>query len=160
MDSLVVDYDPRWPTDFAVIRAALPSEWVVEHVGSTSVPGLAAKPIIDLDIVVADDAVAGVIARLARLGWAHEGDGGIAGREAFVSRSDLPPHHLYVVVEGGPAHRDHIDLRDLLRRRPDLAVRYGELKRSLAPLLFTDRDAYGRGKTELIDTLLAVARDE
>lgn len=160
MHPLVVDYQPRWPRDFARIRAELPAEWTVEHVGSTSVPGLAAKPIIDLDIVAEADAMPVVVAELSRLGWVHEGDGGIAGREAFLPRADLPPHHLYLVEAGGSAHRDHVDLRDLLRRRPDLAARYGELKRSLAPLLFTDRDAYGRGKTELIDTLLAVARDE
>lgn len=158
MHPFVVDYDPRWPGDFAVIRAELPAAWTVEHVGSTSVPGLAAKPIIDVDVVVEAHAVADAINELERLGWVHEGDGGIAGREAFVSRPDLPPHHLYAVVANGSAHRDHIDLRELLRRRPDLAERYGALKIELAPLLASDREAYGRGKAGLIAELLVIAR--
>ncbi len=158
MHPFVVDYDPRWPGDFAAIRAELPAAWTVEHVGSTSVPGLAAKPIIDLDIVVEPREVPAVIAELAGLGWVHEGDGGIPGRDAFLARADLPPHHLYVVVAGGKAHRDHVDLRDLLRAHPHLAARYGALKRELSPLIATDRAAYGRAKDDLVAELLNIAR--
>jgi GrpB-like predicted nucleotidyltransferase (UPF0157 family) len=71
-------------------------------------------------------------AALAAAGWEHEGDLGIAGREAFRPPADTVYHHLYVVVAGRPAHRDHVDLRDFLRTHPDEAARYGELERRLA----------------------------
>lgn len=98
------------------------------------------------------------VAELVKCGWRHEGDLGISGREALTGRDDLPAHHLYVVVAGSVPHRDHIDLRDYLRAHPDDAARYGRLKRGLAPLLRADRDAYLRGKSALINELLAAAR--
>ncbi len=155
----MVDYDERWPVWFAAVRAALPSGLVVEHVGSTAVPGLAAKPIIDVDVVLAsEDDLESTIAALADAGWRHEGDLGIPGREAFEPRADLPPHHLYVVVRDSAAHLDHVDLRNHLRAHPSDARRYGDLKRELAPLLSEDREAYLAGKSELIVQLLAAAR--
>ncbi len=155
----VVDYDERWPVWFAAVRAALPSGLVVEHVGSTAVPGLAAKPIIDVDVVVESKVdVESTIAVLADAGWRHEGDLGIPGREAFEPRADLPLHHLYLVIRGGRPHIDHVDLRDYLRTHPEHARRYGSLKRELAPLLAHDREAYLAGKAELIAELLAAAR--
>ncbi len=157
--SAVVDYDDRWPRWFDTVRAALPPGLVIEHVGSTSVPGLAAKPIIDVDVVLASaDEVESAISALAVAGWTHEGDLGIPGREAFEQRADLPAHHLYVVVRDSRPHRDHVDLRDYLRVHPAEAARYGALKRSLAPLLVEDREAYLAGKSNLIAELLAAAR--
>jgi GrpB-like predicted nucleotidyltransferase (UPF0157 family) len=88
---LVVDYDPSWPDVFEVLRrpvwAAVRDVAVsVEHVGSTAVPGLAAKPIIDIDVVVASsDSLSKAIGRLATLGYIHRGDLGIDDREAFDS---------------------------------------------------------------------------
>lgn len=155
----VVDYDERWPVWFAAVRSALPPGLVVEHVGSTAVPGVAAKPIIDVDVVVASvDDVAPAVAALVAAGWQHEGDLGIPGREAFEPRADLPPHHLYVVVRDSAAHLDHVDLRDYLRTHPSDARRYGALKRELAPLLSEDREAYLAGKSDLVAELLAAAR--
>src|SRR6185503_6081151 len=98
----VVDYDPSWPTAFEAVRARV---WpvvadvaiAVEHVGSTSVPGLPAKPIIDVTVVVPTDAaVAAAIERLSTLGYRHLGNLGIEGREAFASPDRPPRHHLYV----------------------------------------------------------------
>lgn len=155
----VVAYDERWVEWFEQVRAAIPEGFVVEHVGSTAVPGLAAKPIIDVDVVVASDKeVAAVVAALEQNGWRHEGDLGIPGREAFKGREDLPVHHLYVVVAGSVPHRDHVDLLAHLRAHPVDAARYGELKRGLAPLLQTDRNAYLIGKSAFIAELLAAAR--
>jgi GrpB-like predicted nucleotidyltransferase (UPF0157 family) len=162
--AVVVPYDPAWPALFDELRlradAALAGvAHVTEHVGSTAVPGLDAKPIIDLDVVVPDEAGAGpAIGALAAAGWRHEGDLGIAGRAAFRPPADAPYHHLYVVAAGSPAHRDHVDLRDYLRAHPGPAARYGELKRHLAGLLETDRAAYTAGKAELITELLRQAR--
>jgi GrpB-like predicted nucleotidyltransferase (UPF0157 family) len=162
----VVEYDPRWPVWFAELRAGLtpyldglPHQ--LEHVGSTAVPGLAAKPIIDVDIVVpSDELVPEAIKRLVAAGYRHEGDGGIAGREAF----GLPPdvahyHHLYVVVEGNKAHRDHVLLRDHLRADAADRELYAARKRELAHLLTTDRSAYVSGKGALVEELIARAGD-
>ncbi|HET6740965.1 MAG TPA: GrpB family protein [Kribbella sp.] len=160
----VVEYDPRWPLWFAEIRAQLAPYLAelphrVEHVGSTAVPGLAAKPIIDVDIVVPSaDLVPAAIAHLTRAGYLHEGDHGIAGREAFA----LPPrtvhyHHLYVVVDGNKACRDHLLLRDRLRTNADDRERYATRKYELAHLLTTNRNAYVDGKSALVEELLARA---
>ncbi|MDX2972399.1 GrpB family protein [Kribbella solani] len=160
----VVEYDPRWPLWFTEIHTRLMPYLTelphrVEHVGSTSVPGLAAKPIIDLDVVVPSaDVVPAAIERLAAAGYRHEGDQGIAGREAFA----LPPdavhyHHLYVVVDGNKAHRDHVLLRDHLRTNAADRERYAERKRELAYLLRTDRPAYVDAKGAWVEELIASA---
>jgi GrpB-like predicted nucleotidyltransferase (UPF0157 family) len=160
----VVAYDPLWPQQFERLRgqvdvALAGVRHVTVHIGSTAVSGLAAKPIIDLDAVVADRAgVAAAIGALTAAGWRHEGDLGIPGRDAFHPRSGEVYHHLYVVVDGGPAYRDHVDLRDFLRGHPAQAARYAALKRQLAPLLETDRIAYVQGKADLIAELLRQAR--
>jgi ribosomal protein S18 acetylase RimI-like enzyme len=128
-------------------------------VGSTAVPGLDAKPIIDIDVVVPDArAVVPAITALAAAGWRHEGDLGVAGREALFPPAGLGYHHLYLVVAGSRAHRDHVDLRDFLRAHPAEAARYGRLKRRLSALLPTDRAAYTGGKAEMIAGLLRRAR--
>lgn len=160
----VEPYDNRWPDWFAELRdrvhaslAGIPH--AIEHVGSTSVPGLDAKPIIDIDIVIPNGSlVTPAIHALAAAGWRHEGDGGIPGREAFFPPAGARYHHLYLVVAGSKPHRDHVDLRDYLRGHPAEAARYAALKRRLAPLLQTDRDAYLDGKADLIAELLSQAR--
>lgn len=160
----VVDYDARWPADFDSIREHLlsavePFALRIEHVGSTAVPGLAAKPVIDVDVVVPDEGlVPRAISALTSLGHQHRGDLGIAGREAFSCLPGLPEHHLYVVVVGSPAYRDHIDLRDYLRAHPEQAQRYAQEKILLAPLLASDRQAYVDGKAWIVRELLAQAR--
>lgn len=160
---VVVDYDPSWPSDYALIRdhlkTALPPGVWTKHVGSTAVPGLAAKPVIDVDVVVDDDhRVQEVVEAIETLGYERRGDLGIAGREAFTVLPGLPYHHLYVVVDGSPAYHDHVDLRDHLRSHPYAAERYAAEKRRLAHLLLTDRDAYVQGKAWLVAELLAAAR--
>jgi GrpB-like predicted nucleotidyltransferase (UPF0157 family) len=164
--AVVVAYDPGWPGMFQRLRdridAALTGvAHVTEHVGSTAVPGLAAKPVIDIDVVVPDQsAVKAVIEALAAAGWQHQGDLGITGREAFWPPADAIYHHLYVVVARSQPHRDHLDFRDFLRAHPGQASRYGELKRQLAVLLATDREAYVQGKAEMITGFLRLARRE
>ena len=102
---IVVDYDEAWPARFETLRARI---WPalsdvalrVEHVGSTSVPGLAAKPIIDMTVVVAQRSdVPAVIERMATLGYRHQGTLGVEDREAFEHGPDLPRHNLYVCPE-------------------------------------------------------------
>src|ERR1043166_1035015 len=95
---------PEWPRVFQEIADRLLPMLVdvpveIEHVGSTAVPGLASKPIIDIDIVVErSDDIPLVIERLAALGYEHQGDRGVTGREAFGAPDGSPDHHLYAVV--------------------------------------------------------------
>ncbi|HEY1572664.1 MAG TPA: GNAT family N-acetyltransferase [Pseudonocardiaceae bacterium] len=162
----VVDYDPTWPAVFEHLRRPIASAvgdlaLTVEHVGSTSVPGLAAKPIIDMDVVAREPAdVPELIARLAPLGYRHTGDQGIPGREAFQEPAGPPPHHLYVVVAGNAPHNDHVLFRDYLRRHPHAVAGYTARKRELADLLAVDRAAYVDAKADVVTDILRRARAE
>lgn len=158
---LVVDYDPSWPDVFESLRQSV---WPairdmassVEHVGSTAVPGLAAKPVIDMDVIVASrDRVPEAIMRLKALGYVHQGNLGIEDREAFRSPESLPAHHLYVCLQGSAALENHLALRDFLRCNPAAATEYGRLKRELASRFPSDMDSYIAGKA---DYILAVLR--
>ena len=158
----VVAWEPGWTQDFEVIAAflaaALPRRARVEHVGSTAVAGLAAKPIIDVDVVVPDAPTSrAAVKALERLGYKHLGDLGITGREAFTVLPGLPYHHLYVVIADHKPHRDHVNLRDYLRSRPDQAERYAQEKRRLAPLLRSDREEYVRQKGLLVEEFMIEA---
>jgi GrpB-like predicted nucleotidyltransferase (UPF0157 family) len=161
---VISEYDPEWPREFERLRAraldALSDLAVsIEHVGSTAVPGLAAKPVIDLDVVVrsADD-IPEAIRCLESLGYGHQGDLGMPGRHAFTFPEGEPRHHLYVVEEGNAAYRAHIRLRDHLRLHPEDARAYAELKRGLAARYGSDWTRYTYAKTEFIDRLLAEPR--
>jgi GrpB-like predicted nucleotidyltransferase (UPF0157 family) len=130
----------------------------VEHVGSTAVPGLPAKPIVDLDAVIPAPAdLPAAVARLAARGYVHEGDLGIPGREAFRPPPDLPRHHLYVVAAGAAELRRHLLFRDHLRAHPDAARAYADLKRAAASRAGDDRAAYTRAKDEFVAAILREA---
>jgi GrpB-like predicted nucleotidyltransferase (UPF0157 family) len=166
----VVPYDPEWPRTFEVLQASLRRALgdivvEVEHVGSTAVPGLAAKPILDLDVVIPSrDSLPVAVSRLAALGYRHEGDLGVSGREAFArdasdvprdgSRREWPPHHLYACAADSPELRRHLVFRDWLRRDRAAADEYARLKQRLAVTHRFDRDAYTNSKSEFIKTAL------
>jgi GrpB-like predicted nucleotidyltransferase (UPF0157 family) len=159
----VVDYDPAWPAYFERLRATV---WpvvadvasAIEHVGSTAVPGLAAKPVIDLDVVVPSRTeVPTAVARLTTLGYDHLGDLGIEGREAFRPPDGAPAHHLYVCRSDAPSLANHLALRDHLRGRADLARAYGDLKKRLAHAFPNDIDAYVAAKTDFVVAVLREA---
>ncbi|WP_369217181.1 GrpB family protein [Streptomyces flavofungini] len=164
---VVQEYDPRWPAWFEDLRGRIAPQvqglaLSVEHVGSTSVPGCAAKPIIDVDIVVADaSALPEVTARLvAGLGYRHEGNLGIEGREAYRHDDASIEHHAYAVVAGSKPHLDHVLLRDHLRRDPEAVRRYSELKTVLAARFASLPDArtrYAEAKNALVEELIAAA---
>ena len=162
----VVPYSEEWPATFEALKAraerALGALRLrIEHVGSTSVPGLPAKPIIDIDAVIeGDDQLDDAIARLAAVGYAFQGDKGVPGRYAFRSSPGLPDHHLYVCAEDNPELHRHLALRDYLRRHPEDAAAYGELKQQLAQRDPTDRAAYTDRKTSWIERALRLARQE
>ncbi|MGH9008086.1 MAG: GrpB family protein [Acidimicrobiales bacterium] len=126
-DIVVVDHDPAWFDWFARVRdhvwpAVRHIAIRIDHVGSTSVPDLPAKPAIDMDIVVPSESeVRPVVESLARIGYRWQGDLGVEGRQAFAMPEDLdlPLHHLYLVVENNKAHIDHWLLGDILRSEPE-----------------------------------------
>lgn len=160
---LVVPYDPAWPRIFEQIRASI---WGavqdialgIEHVGSTAICGLAAKPIIDIDVVVsARTDMPAVIDRLDAIGYRHEGALGIEEREAFSSPPGLPMHHLYACVQNSLALENHLTVCDYLRRHPSSAAAYGELKQELAERYASDPKGYGTAKTDFLLTLLGAA---
>lgn len=157
----ISDYDPKWPDQFQSLYNSLwPSvndiAIAIEHVGSTSVPSLAAKPIIDLDIVIATrKSLPAIVERLSHLGYKHLGNLGIENREAFSRPERNPAHNLYVCIQDGPALRNHLALRDHLRANPTDVARYSVLKRKLAQQYADDIDSYVEGKTEFIVSILA-----
>jgi GrpB-like predicted nucleotidyltransferase (UPF0157 family) len=157
---LIQGYDFAWPSTFLKlaerVRAALGDlVLTVEHIGSTAVPGLAAKPIIDLDVVLASPAnLPEALRLLADVGYVHEGDLGIAGREAFRPPPGEPRHHLYVLAKGAKELRRHLAFRDALRADNDLRDRYAVLKRSLAYFYKNDRTSYTEAKSAFIASIV------
>jgi GrpB-like predicted nucleotidyltransferase (UPF0157 family) len=157
---VVLPYDPAWPARFDALAERLSPALAgldarVEHVGSTSVPGLAAKPIIDADVIVAAADVPAAITALATLGYAHRGDLGVPGRHAFTRPEGTFAHNLYVCVDGCESLVNHLTLRDHLRAHPDDAAAYGALKLELARRHPDDIDAYIEGKTPFIVDILS-----
>jgi len=157
---VIAEYDAGWPALFE--RLAKPVREAVaglgarlEHVGSTAVPGLAAKPVIDMDVVVPSAAaVPEAVERLRGLGYIYQGDKGIRGREAFLWPPGAPVHHLYVVVDGNRPHAEHLRFRDHLREHPEVAEAYAACKRGLAARHGADRIAYTEAKTAFIAAAL------
>ena len=160
---VVVEYDPGWIETFERLRSQI---WpvvsdiatAVEHVGSTSVPGLAAKPIVDITVVVPTLAdVPAATTRLGTLGYVHCGNLGVEGREAFKARDGMPRHHLYLCPRDSLALANHLAVRKHLREHPDAAREYGELKKRLAVRYADSIDDYTQGKTETILRILRMA---
>lgn len=159
----VVSYSSDWPVWFervaADLRAALaevPSA-VVEHVGSTAVPGLAAKPVLDVDVIVAQEDVSAAVAALEGIGYVHRGDLGVAGREAFAAPDEDPRRHVYVCRAGTLNVRNHLAVRDVLRERADLREEYGAVKRALASDPTMDIDTYIARKSPVLQKVLAAS---
>ena len=158
---VVEAYNEAWKQDFIDItddiREALGDLAVkIEHVGSTSVPGLSAKPIIDIDIVIKDYSVfEDVVASLASIGYHHEGDLGIPGREAFKydGKDNLRKHHLYVCTEDSKELRRHLAFRDYLLTHPDAVAEYSRVKQEGAALYPYDIDSYIAYKSPLIEKI-------
>ena len=157
---VIVDYDPHWPEHFEVLLSRIapvlsPLAAAIEHVGSTAIPGLAAKPIIDVDVLLHSAAdLPKAIARLATLGYLHRGDLGIPGREAFRPLPSDPPHHLYVCVPECLEYTRHITFRDHLRTHREDAQAYERLKCTLAGRYGNDREAYNQAKAEFVEAIL------
>ena len=157
---VIQDYDPRWPQMFEMLRSriAVVLDGVahsIEHVGSTAVPGLAAKPVIDIDVLLrsASDLPL-VIRRLADLGYEHRGDLGVIEREAFRTKPDDFSHHLYVCPPDSQEYHRHVAFRNHLRAHADDANTYASLKRKLALQFGTDREGYNQAKNKFVEGIL------
>ncbi len=140
-----------------VARALDGLSFCTEHVGSTAIPGCAAKPIVDLVVVVGPPDKDEAISRLAAAGYVHKGDGGITGRERFAQPGDLPRHHLYLCSAGNRELEREILFRDYLRSHPEQILNYSRLKIDLAARYRDDRQAYTRAKTPFIEGILSLA---
>jgi GrpB-like predicted nucleotidyltransferase (UPF0157 family) len=160
---VVVDYDAAWPARFedektriaAALRDLSDGIVAIEHVGSTAVNGLAAKPIIDIMLGVRDLSIGErCIHPLEAIGYDYRGEAGIPGR-LFFRKGQPRSHHLHMVRHGSEFWERHILFRELLRRRPDLAAEYGALKKKLAIKYRTQRLEYTDAKTPFIEQALA-----
>ncbi len=160
---VIVDYDPRWAEMFEaektrILNALCELNVVVEHVGSTSVPGLAAKPIIDIFVIVPDPATGEkAVEPLTALGYEYRGEQGIPGRFYF-GKGRPRTHHLHLYPRGHPEIERHLLFRDYLRTHPDAAQEYAELKRDLVEKFRKEREAYTEGKSDFVKSIVSKAR--
>lgn len=171
---IVQNYNPEWEQMFKslekVLAKNLEDEIIkIEHVGSTSIKGMKAKPIIDLDIIIENNekTLKSVIEKLKTLGYIHLGEMGISGREAF-KRTDLKTpitnpkrkwfeHNLYLCKEGSIGLKNHLALKKHLLENPLKVIEYSNLKEKLADKFSDDIDMYVDGKTDFI---LSILREE
>jgi GrpB-like predicted nucleotidyltransferase (UPF0157 family) len=159
----IADYDPDWPKQFErhaerIADALGASALRIEHIGSTSVPGLAAKPIIDILVVVPDSAdesaylprleAAGYVLRVREPDW----------NEHRMFRTPEQDVHIHIYSTGCPEIERNLTFRDRLRRNPDDRNRYEQTKRELAAKEWPDMNAYAEAKTEVIESILAASR--
>lgn len=153
----VVPYDPRWPERFESERCALEGsigEWAtggIHHVGSTAVPGLDAKPIVDVLVGVESlDAARACFEPLARLGYLHAPYRPEEMHWFCKPHPRRRTHHLHVVPTGSGRFRDELAFRDALRASPELAASYALTKHRLAALFKHDREGYTGAKEPFI----------
>jgi len=162
---IIADYSPAWPAEFQAERARVLAALggavrAIEHIGSTAVPGLAAKPVIDIALAVDDlAAVPALVAPLAALGYEFLGEYGLPGR-LFFRKGEPATHHIHAVRSDSEHWRVWRLFRDYLRRHAEEARRYAEFKRELAGRFAADRDAYTRAKTEYVSSILIRAGAE
>ncbi len=157
-------YDGRWAELFGLERTRLQivlgnDVLAVEHIGSTSVPGLTAKPILDVGVAVESfEAAFALVPRLEGLGYTFRGEQGIARRHYFVRGSDQSrTHHLHMLEQSNLEWRDLLLFRDRLRAQPEAVRAYETLKKQLAEQYPNDREAYTDGKYRFIRVVLGRA---
>lgn len=158
---LVVPYNDQWPKEFEKIRAAIFAALgqlaiSIEHVRSTSIEGLWAKPSIDIDVVISDNTLLPqVISKLEDIGYQHEGYLGIEGREAFCydNKPEFMLHHLYLCPSNSKELKRHLAFRDFLRTHSEAAQEYSKIKREGAALFPKDIDAYIQYKSPVIEEI-------
>ena len=160
----IAEYNPEWPRVFEREAAAIMKacrSWITEvhHVGSTSVPGLAAKPILDI-VPIADKPIecAESISTMAGLGYRYRGENGIPGRFYFDKIvDDRTVVHAHMFLADHPDVGKHLAFRDYLRTHPDAAREYEELKRVLVSTYRDDCRAYTEAKAEFVERIIEAA---
>ena len=165
----IVEYDEQWPEIFISLKQALEATLGdlmigIEHVGSTSIKGLGAKAILDIDVIIEDYSyLPAVIEGLSRLGYFHQENWSFEGREAF-GRNDMTvpwegrrinwmEHHLYVCHKDSEELARHRAFRNYLRNNPKVVAEYEQLKKGLSQTV-EDRASYTLGKTDFINKIL------
>ena len=158
----LVPYDPAWPDFFSAEASRLngalsPLPIVLEHIGSTAVPGLLAKPVLDVLAGFADDThVKPYIERIVTSGYVHRGNQGIPGRE-FFRRGNPRAYHVHLTAIGSAFWHEHLGFRDYLRTHNAVRDDYARLKQALAARFPDDRDAYIDGKTRFVRGIVKLA---
>jgi GrpB-like predicted nucleotidyltransferase (UPF0157 family)/RimJ/RimL family protein N-acetyltransferase len=163
MTVVVEPYNPSWPSQFEAIKLELKSHLAsvdivsIEHVGSTSVPNLVAKPIIDIDIIVTRENVQPAIDALVGNGkFSYLGELGIVDRHVVKDPNQLPRRNTYICVDGAFQTRNHLGVRDTLRANSELCDEYGTLKLRLAAQSTSIVD-YTEAKGEILQKILAAS---
>ncbi|OMP68820.1 hypothetical protein BV900_28430 [Agrobacterium tumefaciens] len=167
---IIEEYNPEWPIKFLEIKTILEhtlgNDVVrIEHVGSTSILVLAAKPILDIDVVIDSmKSLPNLIAKLETLGYYHQGNLGVEDREAFGRKDDYVPYsdelglkltqHVYVCNQESRELHRHIAFRDALLGNPELVAEYARLKKELSTVFRNDREAYTEGKSDFVNRVL------
>lgn len=158
----LVAYDPQWPFAFQRISERLlpllPHAVSIDHIGSTAIPGMTAKPLIDIDVV------------LPNLGYIEEATRVLLAKDyeprgnrydddvwAFLSKGSIPAERVYLCPTGNDTHRRRLAFRDYLIAHPKSAADYAELKRRLAAEFRTDGDRYTAEKRDFIEAIIAKA---
>lgn len=160
---VIAEYEPLWPGKFLkhagiIIEALQGKALSIEHIGSTSVPLLAAKPIIDVDVIVADSSdedsylpafvAAGYVLRVREPEW----------HEHRMFRTPALDVHVHVFSPGCPEAERHLAFRDRLRNNPEDRLLYESVKRELAKKDWSDMNAYAEAKSEVVERILANAK--
>lgn len=159
----VTPYDSTWPQRYeaeaARIGRIFGSEILaIDHIGSTSVPGLAAKPVVDILVSVRSiERIDLYNASMEAIGYEARGENGIPGRRYFQKGGHLRTHHVHMFQAGNAEIERHLTFRDYLRAHPDKAAAYGALKSELSILHPNDIEAYIRDKNDFVRTLDAEA---
>lgn len=162
----VDSYNPEWPAQFAAMKSELEQilrnvqHSSIEHVGSTSVPGLAAKPVIDIDIIVDPDHLQNAIDAFAQEGsYSYRGEQGIPDRHAFKHKDEniKPKRNVYLCIDGCQALRNHLAVRDLCSQDREIREKYGSAKLELSKKEWESVDEYASAKTENLTWVLSKA---
>jgi len=159
----LIEYDAQWPALFAAeqqrIRDHCGTLTVrLEHVGGTSIPGMCAKPVLDIAAgVPRGTAIQGCVAALDRAGYEHRGERGVPGRQYF-RRGQPRSYHVHLVEADGPLWRDYVAFRDYLRAHTEAARQFANLKRVLAARFSRDREAYMNAKSLHVEEILRLAK--
>ena len=161
----LVPYDNTWPLEFAaeaerIARACADLPIRLEHIGSTSIPGMSAKPVIDI-LAGRPGTTPGTayVAAFRQLGYEHKGAYGIPGRNYF-RRGTPRTHHVHLVSWSSEFWRDHLLFRDYLRAHPDIAREYDTIKRELAAMYLTDKENYTDAKGPFVRSIVRRAREQ